>query len=162
MPIKVDLNCSPAQLIFGTTFCLQAQFVSPSTNLPDLGPSLYADCFQLAIQNNHPTSPLIQTPAHHVLPDLRHCTYVFLRNDSIHPPLQPPYDGSFKVLQRTPKHFTIALHNNSSTISIDCLTHACIEPNYIPPPPPVSRSSLPAKRTNCSGHNVRFPARFTS
>ena len=106
--IKVDLNCSPAQLVFSTTLCLPAQFASPSANLPDLDPSSYADRLQLAIQNLHPTYPRIQTPAHHVSEDLQYCTHVFLRTDSIHPPLQPPYDGPFKVLQRKPKPFTIA------------------------------------------------------
>ena len=143
--IKVDFNCYPAKLVLGTTLRLPAQFVSPSANFPDLDPSSYADRLQLVMQNLHPTSPRIQTPAHHVPEDLQNCSHVFLRTDSIHPSRQPPYDGPFKVLQQTPKHFTIPLHNKSSTVSIDRLTPACIEPNYIPPPPPVSNSSLPQR-----------------
>ena len=75
--VKEDLTSSHAQLVFGTTHCLPAQFASPSTQVSDLHPSLYADCLTFAIKNLHPTTPHAQNPAHHVPSHLQHCTHDF-------------------------------------------------------------------------------------
>ena len=43
----------------------------------------------------------------HMGADLSTSTFVFVRHDAIKRPLQPPYDGPYKVLQRTNKHYTL-------------------------------------------------------
>ena len=45
----------------------------------------------------------------HVNNTLSHCTHVFVRHEQVRKPLQPPYDGSFKVLTRDEKLFTLQL-----------------------------------------------------
>ena len=47
--------------------------------------------------------------------DLQTCTHVFVRRDSERKPLQPPYDGPFKVVSRSAKHFVLELNNRRAT-----------------------------------------------
>ena len=54
--------------------------------------------------------------------NLKSSEFVWLRTDRVRKPLEAPYTGPFKVLQRTDKHFTIELTDKShSTVSIDRL-----------------------------------------
>ena len=56
--------------------------------------------------------------------DLKTSSHVFLRHDAVRKPLQPPYDGPYKVLKRTDKHFTIAVKGKNEVVSIDRLIPA--------------------------------------
>ncbi|KAF7251385.1 hypothetical protein EG68_07618 [Paragonimus skrjabini miyazakii] len=58
------------------------------------------------------------------------CTYVFLQNDTVKTPLQPPYDDLFLVIKRSPKCFTIQKDNRTNTISLDRLKPAHIENDF--------------------------------
>ena len=53
--------------------------------------------------------PVRPQPQHksHVSNTLSHCTHVFVRHDGVKKPLQPVYDGPFKVLKHSEKHFTL-------------------------------------------------------
>ncbi|KAG8181039.1 hypothetical protein JTE90_024785 [Oedothorax gibbosus] len=53
-------------------------------------------------------------------------SHVFVRRDSVKKPLQPPYDGPFKVLDRTDKTFTLDINTKRSVINIDRLKPAFI------------------------------------
>jgi hypothetical protein len=54
-----------------------------------------------------------------VFRELATSPYVFVRNDTVKGPLQPPYDGPFKVTQRNEKYFTIIVNSKNITVSID-------------------------------------------
>jgi len=60
----------------------------------------------------------------HIHKDLHTCPFVFVRNDTVKKPLQPPYDGPFKVLHRTDKHFTVDIAGKKKVISLDRLKTA--------------------------------------
>ena len=49
--------------------------------------------------------------------------YVFLRHDAIRRPLQPQYDGPFKIVKRNEKDYIIKINNRDLTVSIDRLKH---------------------------------------
>jgi hypothetical protein len=51
------------------------------------------------------------SPATFVHKDLHSCTHVFLRQDTPHRALVPPYSGPYLVLSRTPKTFTLLLRD---------------------------------------------------
>ena len=68
-----------------------------------------------------------QSQTFYVDPRLKRCTHVFLRCDRIRKPLQPPYDGPFKVLNRSDKTFTILLNGKEEVVSIDRLKAAFVE-----------------------------------
>ena len=50
-------------------------------------------------------------------------THVFVRHDAVRKPLQPPYDGPFRIIKRTDKHFTLDLNGRHDRVSIDRSPH---------------------------------------
>lgn len=59
--------------------------------------------------------------------DLRTSTHVFLRNDAVSPPLIPPYNGPYEVLERKTNTFIIQVRNKKQEVAIDRLKAAFIE-----------------------------------
>ena len=55
---------------------------------------------------------------------LQSCTHVFVRRDAVKKPLQPPYDGPYKVLDRQDKYFKLW---KTDTFSVDRLKPAHLE-----------------------------------
>ena len=53
--------------------------------------------------------------------DLTNSTHVYVRKDALRLSLQPPYDGPFKVLERTNNYFLIDINGKEKTINIDRL-----------------------------------------
>ena len=53
--------------------------------------------------------------------ELFNSPYVFIRRDSHKPPLTPPYEGPYKVLQRGTKYFQIDVGGREEAISVDRL-----------------------------------------
>ncbi|GFY27384.1 transposon Tf2-6 polyprotein [Trichonephila clavipes] len=51
--------------------------------------------------------------------NLKSCSHVFLRFDSVQPPLSQNYTGPHEVIRRTDKVFTILINENRKTVSID-------------------------------------------
>ncbi|GFY52514.1 transposon Tf2-6 polyprotein [Trichonephila inaurata madagascariensis] len=51
--------------------------------------------------------------------NLKSCSHVFLRVDSIQPPLSQNYTGPHEVIRRTDKVFTILINGRKKTVSID-------------------------------------------
>ena len=110
----------------------------------------------------------------YVSKDLASCTHVFVRNDAARKPLQQPYNGPFKVLERTDKYFTLDLNGWKDKVSLDCLKPAYLEPDSesslmtdsspLPQPKSSTPFSSPATtaptRTTCSVRHVHFPDRL--
>ena len=104
--------------------------------------------------------------------ELATCTHVFVRDDSVRRPLQPPYLGPFEVLQRKDKFFVLQMHGRRDTVSIDRLKAAILEPPTVtettgaPPPAPEhdycsqpqASTSGTSQNTTRVGRRVRFPA----
>lgn len=53
--LKEDLDCTAAELIYGTTLCLPGQFFSPTQGIPD--PSSYVSALKSSMQLVHATPP---------------------------------------------------------------------------------------------------------
>lgn len=72
-----------------------------------------------------PVQPRLQrrTPIY-VPHDLRTSTHVFVRRDTVRKPLQQPYDGPFRVVERRDKHFVLDLGGRTDTVSVDRLKPA--------------------------------------
>ncbi|KAH0820757.1 hypothetical protein GEV33_002034 [Tenebrio molitor] len=54
-----------------------------------------------------------------VQPALSDCSHVFLRDDSVRKPLQQPYTGPHRVMQRNQKTLTIQAGGREVTVSLD-------------------------------------------
>ena len=106
---KEDLNCTAAELVYGTTLRLPGEFFATGkdTEMPtDHGAyvtQLKSTMQRLqAVPPRHPHQR--QT---HISDDLLTGSHVFVRHDGVRKPLQPPHDGPYRVLKRFDKHFTI-------------------------------------------------------
>ncbi|VDP55390.1 unnamed protein product [Schistosoma margrebowiei] len=59
--------------------------------------------------------------------ELSTCTRVFIRVDSVHKPLQQPYEGSFHVIARHEKTFKVDRYGRVESVSIDPLKPAHVD-----------------------------------
>nr|XP_049467041.1 uncharacterized protein LOC125908367 [Anopheles coluzzii] len=99
---KDDIKASPAELVNGSTLKIPAEFFnsSPMTSLPDT--TDFTKSLKYAMNTIRPTQTAWHdkaTPFVHS--DLRTCSHVFVRNDTVRPALTPPYQGPYKVLRRS-------------------------------------------------------------
>ncbi|XP_064479684.1 uncharacterized protein LOC135393016 [Ornithodoros turicata] len=156
--LKSDLGCSCADLVYGCSLRLPAEFFSPSK--PDISPSAL-------LQRLHRSFSIVRaTPSraasHHspnIPQDLPTATHVFLRTDSVRKSLSPPYSGPHPVLARNDKTYRILVNGNEDTVSVDRLKPAYLEnpgivASFAPGPSssvaPNSRSSAPGRSKHVS------------
>ncbi|GFW88345.1 integrase catalytic domain-containing protein [Trichonephila clavipes] len=72
------------------------------------------------MQSLHPKPPKLHSKRPvFIHPGLLEATHVFLRRDMLRRPLQQPYDGPFKVLQRKDKVFFLDINGKRVSVSID-------------------------------------------
>ena len=55
---------------------------------------------------------------------LSSCTHALVRHDAVHKPLQQPYDGPYKTIKYTHKHYTLQISGRHEVVSVDCLKPA--------------------------------------
>ena len=171
--LKEDLNSTTAEMVYGTTLRLPGEFFDPpsTTSLPD--PSEYLNQLRLHFRTLSATSPRPTQRNSNIARGLSTCTHVFVRHDAVRKPLQPPYDGPFPVLKRTPKHFMLNINGRRDTVSIDRLkpAHLDIATDHLSPtnnvnnpttgtttdqPQAVTTPTTTPTRTR-SGRRVHFP-----
>ena len=58
--------------------------------------------------------------------ELDTASHVFIRHDAVRGPLQPPYDGPYKVVSRSDKTFVVTVRGRDTTVSIERLKPAFI------------------------------------
>lgn len=121
--LGADNNLSPALMTYGATLRWPADFFVPSKANND-------DC-EFVRQLISKMASLIPTQSRSITPskllmqkNLATCTHVFLRNDSVRPPLSPPYDGQYEVLERNSKCYKIQLPLRTAVVSTDRLKPA--------------------------------------
>ena len=160
---KEDLQCSTAKLVYGASLRLPGEFfsTSSSTAIPNTSYVTRLRAVMAKLRATSTRSPPSQ--AFYVNKNLTSCTHVFIRDDSVKKPLQQPYHGPHRVLQRQKKYFLIDINARKDTISIDRLKPAYLasSPNDTPsetPPPVTSPPTSPI--TTRSGRSVKPSVKF--
>ena len=165
--LKEDIHCSSAELVYGTTLRVPGEFFSRIGDDMLADPTTYVTRLKPAMQrlNTPPVRKQLQRNVY-VSRDINGCTHVFVRRDSIRKPLQCPYDGPYKVIERTAKHFTVNIKGRPEVVSLDRLKPAyldelqpttSIEPTHTSPSPPKD-----PPRVTCSGRHVHWPKRYSA
>ena len=180
--LKTDFNGTAAEMVYGSSLRLPGGYFEPSSNILDS--AIYLDRLRENMMNLKPATQRLQTNRPVYVPrDLQNCTHVFVRIDAVRKPLQNPYDGPFKVIQRQPKFFKVQLKGRQDNISVDRLKPAFLdslvenyqqtdapttevvktspEHNHKNPSTQIRESSF-SNFTTRAGRKVHFPKRFVS
>ena len=169
--LKEDLHCTAAELVYGTTLRLPGEFFGFAATSQPADPADFVQRLKTTMQQLQapPVRPQQQRSSH--IPNgLLTGTHAFVRNDAVCKPLQSPYDGPYKVLSRSDKHFTPEIHGQRRTVSVDRLKPAhmatpttakidCTPTNTAAAPPATTSPAIPPRVTR-SGRHVRWPDRF--
>ncbi|BHF84866.1 hypothetical protein SprV_1002801800 [Sparganum proliferum] len=170
--LKADIGCTAADLVYGTSLRLPGELVSPSTMLTFFEPCSYVEQLRSVMRNLRATPPRASPANSFIPPDLDKCDFVLVRHDAVRRPLQPPYDGPYKVLRRSDKDVVIDRNGKTDTVSIDRVKPAYIDdsdlfsPQHCTPPPtvvppPTGDIPPPVRRTRSDRH-VHWPDRFVA
>ncbi|VUZ51983.1 unnamed protein product [Hymenolepis diminuta] len=124
---KDDLNCSAAEMIFGVPLKLPGEFLSPSNNSFWPNPLNYVQRLRSHMQNLQALPIRFVCNPIFIPTDLKTCSHILLCHDAVRKPLQPIYDGPFKVLKRGEKTFTILQNGKESAIPIDGVRPAYLD-----------------------------------
>ena len=156
--VKDDLQCSPAELTYGTQLRIPGEFFFEADET-ELDPANFAGALQQHMRQVRAT-PVKRhgerkTFVHHTLAD---CSHVFLRDDAVKKPLQQPYTGPHRVLRRNAKNITIALRGKEVTVSLDRTKPAFLPHTHHPDDQ--STSSTITTPTTRSGRSTKMPVRF--
>ena len=91
-------------MVFDTSLRLPGEYFSTPNH--HVSPAEYVSQLQQFIKNLQPVpTRKITSRVTHVDSKLSTCSHVFVRNDGVKIGLQRPYNGPFRVLQRSDKYF---------------------------------------------------------
>ncbi|XP_037773275.1 uncharacterized protein LOC119568967 [Penaeus monodon] len=113
----MDLQCTAAEMVYGTTIALPVDFLVSSGNQ---NPGAFGKQLRdrMACIPSCPTRPSRQRDIY-LPPDLQDCSDIFVRQPTKPPPLCPPYEGHFLVVKRDRKTITIQRPRGKDNICID-------------------------------------------
>ena len=152
--VKSDLGCSTAELVYGTSLRLPGQFVSQTESQGETDPANYVHRLRRSMLKIRPHPTRTQ---HHrtsyVNPDLHSATHVFIREDFVRKPLQPPYRGPFQVIRRTDKFFVLDRNGKHDAVSVDRLKPAHVE---------CDNETAPSSSSSCPPQSATRPDKDTN
>ena len=124
---REDPDCSPAELVYGSSLRLPGEFVDPTSGRTAQPTSAFLRDLQQTMQTVLPPPPVYHNNCQHYVPDnLAQTGYVYVRVDNHRSPLQRPYEGPFRIVSIDDKYFTLDLNGRFDKISVDRLKPACI------------------------------------
>ena len=145
--LKDDLQCTAAELVYGTTLRLPGEFFDSSTvedAVPD--PFNYVTRLKAAIRQLKavPNKTFVDS-------NFSNCSHAVVHRDSVHKLLQQPYDGPYQILSRADKYFTLDVNGKKAVISLDRL-----KPAYLDLPSSTSLSDPPQDKELVTDHNTKI------
>ena len=117
---KPDVGASPAQLVYGEGVALPGEILGGQNNDPEetrrrqqqLMNNLRMEVERLQPQ---PTSAHRQ-PRIYMPGNLQTATHVFIRRGGVNPPLTAPYEGPFRVAERTDQNFKVFIPGKGTEV----------------------------------------------
>jgi cleavage and polyadenylation specificity factor subunit 1 len=169
--VKTDLNCSSAELVYGKALTLPGQLVVNTTDTVTTNTNFTQRLLEHMSKLSPAKSRSPQTSAF-LQKELYSCTHVFVRDLTHKHPIQPPYKGPYKILQRQEKFFTLQMQDKQENITINRLKPAIVDTTHEQPQPnqpataptstaPASTTPTPEIRTR-SGRRVHFPNKLST
>ncbi|GFS55033.1 transposon Tf2-6 polyprotein [Trichonephila clavipes] len=108
--VKKDINATCAELVYGTTLRLPSDLFS-TDKITTTCNQTYVSFLREKMRALQPTPTSAHSNSSIFVPTkLKSCSHVFLRIDSVQPPLSQNYTGPHKVIRRTDKVFTILIN----------------------------------------------------
>ena len=178
--LKTDINCTAAELVYGSSLRIPGEFVTNSQTVVE-DPVSYVARLKDHMSRIRPTPTRISQRDAYIDKNLHASTHVYVRHDAVRKPLQSPYDGPYEVISRGAKTIKIRKNGRTDTISIDRVKTAYTEvpptddsapitqPNtsaYTPPNaspstvPSAAAAERPPERTTRSGRTVHWPKKL--
>ena len=109
--LKEGLSCTAAEMVYGMTLRLPGDFFT--TPVFEDATSFVS---RLRCSMQHQQFITIRwhdSRAVYLPPDLHTATHVYVRHDRHKPPLTRPYNGTFRVLRRSDKHFALDVNGKT-------------------------------------------------
>ena len=125
--VKEDLKHSPAELLFGTTLKLPADFVEETEESRTSDESTFVDQLKAKLASQQSANTRVVPTESFIPNDLMSCEYVLVRVDAQRKPLQRPYNGPYKVIARNKHTFTIDTPNGRENVNINRLKPAKVD-----------------------------------
>ena len=127
--VKGDLNCSAAEMVYGEQLRLPGEFFSTDVENGTSDPDFVVD-LRHRIRQLRPVPPVWhgeESRRSFVPQELSTATHVFVRVDAHRTPLQAPYKGPYRVLERRSKYFKLDLGSREDVVSVDRLKPAFLD-----------------------------------
>ena len=147
---KVDLDASVAELVYGAPISIPGELVPEVGKDENVAARLRH--LRSVVGGLRPAPTTTHGGKKSTFPGgLLEARFVFVRRGAHAAPLQPPYDGPFKVVHAGPKVFRLQMGSKEETVSVDRIKVAHLDPGVDPPVvvpprrgrPPLQRPNVP-------------------
>lgn len=158
--LRDDTGYSAAEMVYGTAVRLPGEFFEKRTSDMD-----YGDFVQGIRENisRLATVPKRKNTNGHIFvhPALATCTHVFIRCDMLRKSLVPPYDGPYRVVDRSEKYMQVKKGDKLVWVSIDRVKPAfLLERDICGKAISASNTDCPVPVITRSGRVSKPPVRF--
>ena len=160
---REDPDCSPAELVYGSTLRLPGEFVKPTPPRELQPSSAFLRHLQKSMQDALPPPVKYHsTPKPYLPPSLSSTGFVYVRIDGHQNPLQRPYKGPFRIISTSDKYFTLDINGRPDNVSVDRLKPAYVGTSDQTEPPSLTNIAPEAttpiqQATTRSGRITRPP-----
>ena len=127
---RTELDCSPAELVYGTALKLPGFLIEDTTSRQELPTADFVNDLFTRMSELSPVEMAHHATAKVNIPStIESAEYVYIRTDAVRAPLVRPYTGPFKVVQKSAKYFTVLKNGKLDKVSIDPLKPAAVYNN---------------------------------
>jgi cleavage and polyadenylation specificity factor subunit 1 len=161
---REEPDCSPAELVYGTTLNLPGEFLNAGDRQSLQPSSEFLKRLQSSMRTVLPTLPAYHgNQKAHLPTNLSATGYVYVRRDAHCRPLQRPYSGPYGIIHAHDKYFTLNIDGKHVNVSVDRLktAHVVLPPDTVANKRTVTHESHHSgTQTTRSGRFIREPDRF--